>query len=127
MRLTEAEVQAQERLIASQQGMRWYRNNVGVAVDRSGRPIRYGLANDSKALNQAVKSSDLIGVRPILITPQHVGTVIGQFIGAECKRSDWRYMDTPEERAQQAWHDIINGLGGYSKFITKPGTFALDY
>ena len=123
MRLTEAQVQALARVEASEAGLRIWRNNVGVAFDDKGTPVRFGLANDSKQVNQAIKSADLVGIRPILILPEHVGTTIGQFISRECKASDWRYTGTAREQAQQAWHELINGLGGNSCFLTGRGTF----
>lgn len=121
--MVESKVQALARVEASEQGLRIWRNNVGVAFDKKGTPIRYGLANESAQMNRVIKSSDLIGIKPILILPEHVGQTIGQFIARECKASDWRYMHSPREAAQKKFLDLVNSLGGDGQFLTGPGTF----
>lgn len=116
---SESAVQAHVRIAASKLGWRLFRNNVGVLMDKNGRPVRYGLANESKGMNLELKSSDLIGIRPILIGPQHVGHVIGQFIGREVKHGDWKYGEDPErEGPQENWAVLVNSLGGDAKFTT---------
>lgn len=115
---SEAMVQSKVRLKAAQQGAALFRNNVGVLVDDTGRPVRYGLANDSSKVNKKIKSGDLIGVRPITIAPEMVGKIIGQFMSLEVKPSGWVYTGTERERAQLKWAEIINSHGGYAKFIT---------
>lgn len=114
----EAKLQAEVRFRASQLGWRLWRNNVGVAYTREGKyTCRYGIANDSPGVNSRLKSSDLIGIRPVLITPDHVGQVIGQFASGECKRPGWRYTGTPREVAQLRWIELIIKLGGWASFI----------
>jgi len=133
---TEAYVQSSVRLEASYLGdMYLWRNNVGAGamvrikdlcdtcaekVDR--RVIRWGLANDSKKLNERMKSADLVGLRKVLITPDMVGSFIGQFYSRECKREDWVYSGTPEELAQVAWATTINSLGGNAKIVKAVGS-----
>jgi hypothetical protein len=114
--MTEADIQAKLRLKASQCGMRLWRNNVGVLCDSTGRPIRYGLANDSAELNKVLKSSDLIGIRPVVITQDMVGKTIGQFVAREVKSSSWIFRNTNREKAQLAFINLINSLGGDAKF-----------
>ncbi len=120
--MSEAGVQSRIRLEAARKGCYLWRNNVGVLPDRNGRPIRYGLANDSKAVNKAVKSGDLIGVRPVLITQAHVGHTIGQFLSREAKPGAWRYSGTDREVAQLAWAELITSLGGDACFANNEGT-----
>lgn len=118
MTKSESLVQDEVRLRAAEMGISLWRNNVGVLKDERGRPIRYGLANESKKMNQSIKSADLIGIKPVLITPNMVGCMIGQFISLECKPGDWKYRGTDHEIAQAQWVKIINDAGGYAKFIT---------
>ena len=119
---SEAYVQSIVRLEAVKKGMRLWRNNVGALIDSRGVPVRYGLANDSKQLNVVCKSGDLIGWRPILITPAHVGSKIAQFVSRECKRPGWMYTGSDHERAQLKWAEMIAADGGDAKFCTGEGT-----
>lgn len=117
--MNESEVQARVRLAAAAaQDMRLWRNNVGVLIDKRGVPVRFGLANDSAALNAQLKSSDLIGWQRVTIEPHHVGTVIAQFVARECKHSGWVWTGTAREQAQQRWLDLINADGGDGRFTT---------
>ena len=117
--MNEAEIQNQIRLQASELGWRLWRNNVGAGKLEGGSFVRWGLANDSKAVNEEVKSGDLIGIKPVLITQDMVGSVIGQFISRECKRSDWKFNpNNPRDLAQMKWVELILILGGDAKFTT---------
>ncbi len=107
------------RIAASRAGWRLFRNNVGALKNESGRLVRYGLLNDSKGLNEFMKSGDLIGLKPILIGPQHVGHVIGQFVSREVKHEGWEPgEDAAREEPQTRWAMLINSLGGDAKFTT---------
>jgi hypothetical protein len=119
--MAENEVQARMRLEATRLGWRLWRNNVGVLRNPQGHYVRYGLCNDSPQLNSVLKSSDLIGIRPILITPDMVGKTIGQFVAREIKREGWIYRDVAHEKAQKNFIDLINGLGGDAAFSTGEG------
>ena len=129
---SEATVMQLVRLEASRRGARVFRNNNGAAVDKDGRHIRYGLGNESKQINQVIKSSDLIGITPVVITPDMVGKTVGVFTVIEVKKEGWKYTgDMPcickpgkpqcihcHEKAQKTFIDMINNLGGKAQFVT---------
>lgn len=121
-RMSEAAVQARVRLEAPRKGVHLWRNNVGVLEDDRGTPVRYGLANDSKALNAVLKSADLIGIRKLLVTAEMVGKHVGQFVSREVKEAGWKYTETPRHRAQQNWANLVNALGGDACFANAEGT-----
>lgn len=120
--MSEAGVQSRIRLEASQKGCRLWRNNVGAYTSPEGSFVRYGLANESPSVNKKIKSADLIGIRPVLIKPQHVGTTIGQFMSREIKAAGWRYTGNEREQAQLAWAELIMALGGDACFANSTGT-----
>jgi len=120
--LSEAAVSAEVRLEAAEKGGVLWRNNVGAAQDAKGNFVRYGLCNDSKALNARVKSSDLVGLRPVLVTPNDVGCVIGQFVCREVKRSAWVYTGTAREQAQLKFIELVLSMGGDAAFANRRGT-----
>lgn len=118
---SEAAVQAKVRVAASKAGMRLWRNNVGAVHDAErGIHVRYGLANDSRLVNESLKSGDLIGIRPRIVGPDDVGTLIGQFVSFEVKHAGWRYTGTDREVAQQNWAALVASLGGEARFVTSP-------
>lgn len=118
----EAGVQALLRLEAAAAGWHLWRNNVGVLQDKRGVPVRYGLANDSAQLNARIKSSDLIGWRPLVITPAHVGKTVAQFVCREVKAPGWRYTGDDREEAQRRWIGMVLAAGGDACFANGPGT-----
>jgi len=119
---SEAAIQTQVRLEASRLGGRLFRNNVGAGVLQDGSFIRWGLCNDSAQLNKVVKSSDLCGIMPVLITPAHVGYTVGRFTCREIKAAGWKYRGTDREVAQAKWIEMINALGGDAGFAIGTGT-----
>jgi hypothetical protein len=120
---SESRQQSLVRIDAAESGVWLTRNNVGALLDARGIPVRYGLANESKAQNESVKSADLIGIRSVLIGPQHVGTVIGQFVSRECKHEGWTYKGDKHEVAQLNWCNFVLSKGGDAAFCTGPGSF----
>lgn len=116
--LSEAANQTALRVEASKAGWRLWRNNVGAAYTSDGSFIRYGLANDSQQLNKRLKSSDLIGLKPVLITPEMVGHIVGQFVAREVKRGGWKYTGTAREVAQLNYLTLVASLGGDARFTT---------
>ena len=119
---SEAAVQSRVRLEAAKKGLGLWRNNVGGASLPDGSFLRYGLANDTKALNERFKSSDLIGIRPVYITTAHVGHTLGQFVARECKTANWRFTGTAREMAQLAFIEFVISKGGDAGFCTGEGT-----
>ena len=115
---SEAAIQNDVRLEASKEGARLWRNNVGACKDAKGNFIRYGLANESTRMNQVIKSSDLIGIKPITITQAMVGFTFGQFCAREVKRGSWKWSGKGREVAQHKFMQIVNSLGGDAKFTT---------
>ncbi len=113
----EALVQANERIAASERGVYAYRNNNGALKDeKTGRVVRFGLANDSSRINKVFKSSDLIGFYKVDITPDMVGRCIARFWARECKKPYWHFTGTEEEVAQQSFINLVNSCGGDAAF-----------
>ena len=117
---SEAAAQQRIRLEAPRHGVHLYRNNTGAAMDDTGRLIRYGLANDSPAMSKSIKSSDLIGITPHVVTLHDVGHTLGIFTSIEVKRPSWTYKGTPREAAQLKWIELIVSRGGRGQFATGP-------
>lgn len=117
----EQAVQSEVRLEASEKGARLWRNNVGAIRTDTGM-LRYGLANDSPAVNKDIKSSDLIGIRPVTIRPDMVGGTVGVFLAREVKRRDWQWRGSPREWAQLRFIGLVNSLGGDACFCVARGS-----
>lgn len=86
--------------------VRAFRNNTGVLPDRSGRPIRFGLHPGS---------SDLIGWRSVVITPEMVGRTVAVMVSIEAKAPSGRVA--PE---QQHWLDTVAAAGGIAGIARSP-------
>jgi len=79
--------------------LRLFRNNTGTLPDpKTGRPIQFGLARGS---------SDLVGWRSVVITPDMVGQRVAVFTAIEIKTPTGRI--TP---AQRAWLEAVTKAGG---------------
>ena len=116
--MRESTIQNQIRLAAAQMGIELYRNNSGALKDEFGRLVRYGLCNESKQLNDKIKSSDLIGVTPVNAYVEGVGWVkLGVFTAIECKPEGWVFYESDKRAvAQLAFIDIIRKAGGFAGF-----------
>lgn len=107
-------------------GYRLWRNNSGVLENKDGTPVRYGLGNDSKQLNEQIKSGDLIGWRPRLVTPDMIGDVIAQFVSIDAKPDGWSFPRPTNKAAykramaQLRWANMIVAEGGEAGFIIDP-------
>lgn len=121
----EGYVQSVVRLEAPKHGVWLTRNNVGALPDANGRPVRYGLANESHDQNLGMKSADLVGIRRRLITPEMVGTTLGQFVAREVKHAGWVWgEDKDREPAQLAFLNLVTSYGGDARFVTGLGSFS---
>ena len=118
MKLTESKITKIIRTEASDRGIVLWRNNVGACYTAKGGFIRYGLANESKEINEKFKSSDLIGIKPIVITEEMVDSTIGQFVAIEVKKQGWTYSATPREKAQAKFLLFVTEHGGMAKFMS---------
>lgn len=94
----------------TKEGAILWRNNIGAYKDEKGNFIRYGLANSSHKMNQNIKSADFIGINPIVITKEHIGRTIGQFVSIEAKSEKGYKIN----EAQKKWRDLIKESGGYA-------------
>lgn len=120
---SESRQQSLVRLEASKKDVLLFRNNVGAFRTDEGGFLRYGLANDSQQMNDKIKSSDLIGIRRKLVTPQMVGSVVGIFTARECKQEGWTFRPSDKHAgAQQTFINLINSYGGDAAFATGEGT-----
>jgi hypothetical protein len=115
-------VQSVVRLEAGRLRIPLWRNNVGALQDKDDRWVRYGLANDSKAVNDRIKSADLIGIRPLVIGHDMVGHTVGQFVSREVKPPGWHYTGTDREAAQLRWLELVKANGGDACFVTGAGS-----
>lgn len=110
----ETAIQNALRIAASRLGWRLFRNNVGdfwtgseavrmadgSVVLRNARRVRTGLV---------AGSGDLIGWRPVTITPDMVGQTIAQFVSVEAKTRTGRPTDK-----QIKWKLAVNAAGGHA-------------
>ena len=115
---SEAAVQQRVRTALAISGVMNWRNNVGAMMDDKGNMVRFGLCNDTAALNKRIKSSDLIGVSSAPITQAMVGLPRGQFVARECKAQGWKYTGTEHEIAQLKFGQIVIAAGGDFAFTT---------
>jgi hypothetical protein len=120
MKISEDEVTQLIQLESPRHNVSLFRNNSGAMQDQTGRLVRYGLGHVSKQLNKNFKSSDLIGITPVTITKEMVGSVVGVFTACEIKRSDWKFKGLKREVAQKNFIDFIiarGGIGGFCKSV----------
>ncbi len=85
-------------ILIANHGCRLFRNNTGAIKDAEGRLVRFGLCKGS---------SDLIGFKPVTITPDMVGRTVAIFTAIEVKTPTGK--PTPE---QLHFIDRVKQLGG---------------
>lgn len=119
--MSETDAMQTIRLEAARRGVLLMRNNSGATFDQTGRMIRFGLGNDSDKVNKVIKSSDLIGIRPTLVTPEMVGQTVGVFVAVEVKAPGWKFRPGDERAvAQKNFGDMVLRHGGMFTFATCP-------
>jgi hypothetical protein len=104
----EAVIQAKIRLAVGKamRAIRLFRNNCGVAHHADGSRVVYGLAPGS---------SDLIGLVPVLIGPEHVGRRLAVFAAVEVKRPG--QAATPQ---QINFLEMVQQAGGVAGIAHSP-------
>jgi hypothetical protein len=117
---SEAGAQVAVRLEASRRGDVLWRHNVGALPDANGRWLRFGLANDTPAMNLKIKLGDLIGIKTHVVTLADLGKTHGLFYMREVKKPGWKWPRTPTARevAQRAGIELVLSRGGDAAFTT---------
>lgn len=121
----ESTIQREIMLAASEEGMTLWRNNVGKGwiappprTQRASRRTTVTLEPGDVVLRQpnwvewglCVGSSDLIGLKPVVVMPHDVGQVIAQFVAVECKTATGKATDK-----QKHFLDFIIRKGGNAR------------
>lgn len=119
----ESTVQQLIQLEGPKHGCLLLRNNSGMLYNKEGTPVRYGLGNESKARSETFKSSDLIGITAVMITPEMVGKVVAVFTAIEVKHPDWKPMNTIREKGQRNFIDWVLSKGGLAGFANSVDKF----
>lgn len=115
---SETRIQNEKRLEAAEAGAILWRNNSGAAINENGAPVRFGLGNDNKKINEVFKSPDLVGIKPVLVTEDLIGQTLGVFLARECKPEGWIFKGTKRETAQLNAINKINSMHGDAKFCS---------
>lgn len=113
---SEEAVASECRLALNQRGIITMRNNVGALKDAKGRWVRFGLCNETKGMNEVIKSSDDICIIPYVVKPKDIGRKLGVFLGVEHKKRDWVFGSESREVAQAQFQRMISNVGGVGLF-----------
>jgi hypothetical protein len=104
-RSDEQRIQNQIRLDLGRGPVRLWRNNTGALKDAAGRLVRYGLCPGS---------SDLIGLRQVVVTPDMVGQTLAVFTAIEVKD---RGRATAEQEAFLQAVATLGGMAGVARSV----------
>ena len=109
--MTEQQIQQEIRFALSQGDCRLWRNNTGKLQAADGRWVDFGLCKGS---------SDLIGLRRVVIEPHHVGQTLAVFSAVEVKTPKGR----PSADQVQFISTIKNlgGLAGIARSVAEANT-----
>lgn len=113
---SEAAVASECRLELNMRGIITMRNNVGVLDDKKGRPVRFGLCNETAGMNKVIKSSDDICIIPYVVKPQDVGRKLGVFLGVEHKERSWNFTGEGRETPQANFQRMLANVGAVGVF-----------
>ena len=97
--MKESDIQKLIMIAISENGGIVFRNNCGVLLNPAGIPIRFGIGNPG--------GSDLIGIKPTIITADMIGQTIGVFMAIEVKTATGRVT-----KEQQTFIDAVCRAGG---------------
>ena len=114
--MSESDVLASIRLAVSRlTDVRLFRNNSGMLLDASGKPVRYGVGQPG--------GSDLLGWRSVTITPDMVGQQIAVFTAAEVKAPGWKPRNAADRERwahQTNFIDRVVAAGGIAGVVRSP-------
>jgi hypothetical protein len=125
---SEAALSAELSVLAPKHGASLWRNNNGSALmvnpnrpDEQPRHVRFGLGNASKKLSEVWKSSDRIGITPMVSTA--AGQWFGVFTAVEVKKPGWTKPKNKRELGQSNFLGTVRSMGGIGIFAQS----AADY
>lgn len=104
--MNESNTQKLIMLSLAKAGSKIWRNNTGVLKNADGVPVRFGLC---------VGSSDLIGITPVIITPDMVGQAVGVFTAVEVKTETGR-----PTKEQLNFINAVKAAGGIAGIARSP-------
>lgn len=103
-------------LTGSAKGWRLFRQNTGVGWVGKLRSKKAGtvILDNARVLHAGlcVGSSDVIGLRPVVITADMVGQTIGQFVAAEIKTPG-----VPVTKEQAGFIEMVKRLNGHARIV----------
>ena len=121
---SESEIQQLVQIEGPFHGCVLMRNNSGSFVDKDGRHVRFGLGNVSKRQSENIKSSDLIGITSVIVTPDMVGRRIAVFTALEVKAEGWKPSNSNKrEHAQMNFINWVKSLGGIAAMVSSVDEF----
>lgn len=96
MQNPETKIQNRIMIKMSQKGYLIWRNQVGLFKTLDGRTVNIGIKG----------SSDLMAIKPIVITPEMVGQKLAVFVAVEVKTATGR-----QSEPQKKWQKAVEKLG----------------
>lgn len=118
--MSESEIQQLIQIAGPQYGTILLRNNSGGFKNKDGRFVRFGLGHTSP---KSLKSSDLIGLTTVTITPDMVGKKVAIFTAIEVKEPNWKFTGTEREVSQEKFINWVRLHGGISSFCKSVDEF----